>query len=261
MPTRRLARATAEMAGCVNASGVDIKGFCCGASHALVSAAALVQAGIFSEIALVGGGSLAKLGMNLSSHVRHGMPVLEDVLAAIAILVGVDDGVSPVIRTDAVGMHRIGAGSSAREIYEEVVVKPLDKLGKRIIDVDKYATQMHNPEITVPARRLDAPAINYRALGALAALRGEIGKGEIDDFVSKHGMPGFSPTQGHVPEAVPFVGHARDMIVGGEIENVMFIAKASVFLARMTDLSDAVSFVLERNPGTTGSSGILGGRR
>ena len=76
-----------------------------------------------------------------------------------------------------------------------------------------------------------------------------------------HGMPGFSPTQGHVPEAIPFMGHARDMIVGGEIGNAMFIAKASVFLARMTDLSDAVSFVLERNPGMTGPSGILGGRR
>jgi hypothetical protein len=256
-----LARATAEMAGCVNASGVDVKGFCCGASHAIISAAALVQAGIFSEIALVGGGSLAKLGMNFQPHVRQDMPILEDVLAAIAILVGEDDGVSPVIRTDAIGMHRIGTGSSAREIYEEVVVKPLDKLGKRIIDVDKYATQMHNPEITVPARRPDAPSINYRALGALAVLRGEIGRGEIDDFVSKHGMPGFSPTQGHVPEAIPFMGHARDMIVGGEMGNAMFVAKASVFLARMTNLSDAVSFVLERNPGMTGPSGILGGRR
>jgi len=256
-----LARAIAEMAGCANASGVDIKGFCCGASHAIVSAAALIQAGVFKEIALVGGGSLAKLGMNLQSHVRKGMPILEDVLAAIAILVGEDDGISPVIRTDAIGMHRIGAGSSAREIYEEVVVKPLNKLGKRIIDVDKYAPQMHNPEITVPARRPDTPLINYRALGALAALRGEIGREEIDDFVRKHGMPGFSPTQGHIPEAIPFMGHARDMMVGGEIENAMFVAKASVFLARMTNLSDAVSFVLERNPGTIGSSGILGGRR
>ena len=256
-----LTRAAAEMAGCVHASGVDIKGFCCGASHAIVSAAALIQAGIFKEIALVGGGSLAKLGMNFQPHIRQDMPILEDVLGAIAILVGEDDGVSPVIRTDAIGMQCICAGSSAKEIYEEVVVKPLDKLGKRIIDIDKYATQMHNPEITVPARRPDAPSISYRALGALAVLRGEIGREEIDDFVREHGMPGFSPTQGHIPEAIPFVGHARDMIVGGEIENAMFVAKASVFLARMTNLSDAVSFILERNPGMIGSSGILGGRR
>jgi betaine reductase len=47
------------------------------------------------------------------------------------------------------------------------------------------------------------------------------------------------------------------MIMGGEIENAMFVAKASVFLARMTNLSDAVSFVLERNRGMEGSSRIF----
>jgi betaine reductase len=154
-------------------------------------------------------------------------------------------------------MHKICAGSSAQEIYKEVVVNPLNKLNKRIIDIDKYAVELHNPEITIPARRGDVPLINYRALGALAYLRGEIRRGEIDDFVRKHGMPGFSPTQGHIPEAIPFLGHARDMIMGGEIENAMFVAKASVFLARMTNLSDAVSFVLERNRGMEGSSRIF----
>jgi betaine reductase len=252
-----LTRAIAEMTGCVNASGVDIKGFCCGASHAIVSAAALIQAGIFNEVVLVGGGSMAKLGMNFQSHIKRDMPILEDVMGAIAILVGKDDGKSPVIRTDAIGMHKICAGSSAQEIYKEVVVNPLNKLNKRIIDIDKYAVELHNPEITIPARRGDVPLINYRALGALAYLRGEIRRGEIDDFVRKHGMPGFSPTQGHIPEAIPFLGHARDMIMGGEIENAMFVAKASVFLARMTNLSDAVSFVLERNRGMEGSSRIF----
>ena len=247
-----MAKAVGEMAGCLNASGADVKAFCCAPIHAVTSGAALVQAGIFQEIALVGGGSLAKLGMKFQFHIKKDMPILEDTLGAIAILLGEDDGVSPVIRTDAIGMHRICAGSSAREIYEEVVVKPLAKLGKRIIDIDKYATEFHNPEVTVSAGRPDTPLINYRALGALAVLRGEIGRGEIDDFVRKHGMPGFSPTQGHIPSAIPFMGHARDMIVGGEIENAMFVGKGSLFLARMTNLSDGVSVILERNPALKG---------
>jgi hypothetical protein len=192
------------------------------------------------------------LGMKFQFHIKKDMPILEDTLGAIAILVGEDDGVSPVIRTDAIGMHRIGAGSSAREVYEEVVVKPLERLGKRIIDIDKYATEFHNPEVTVSAGRPDTPLINYRALGALAVLRGEIGRGELDDFVRKHGMPGFSPTQGHIPSAIPFMGHARDMIVGGEIENAMFVGKGSLFLGRMTNLSDGVSVILERNPALKG---------
>ncbi|HAZ31198.1 MAG TPA: glycine reductase [Dehalococcoidia bacterium] len=245
-----IAKAIGEMAGCLNATGVDVKAFCCAPTHAMAIAAALVQAGIFDEVALVGGGSLPKLGMKFQFHVKKGMPILEDTLAAIAILVGKDDGVSPVIRTDAIGVHPICAGASAEEIYEEVVIKPLNKLGKKITDIDKYSTELHNPEITVAAGRPDTPLINYRALGALACLRGEIEKKGIGDFVRTYGMPGFSPTQGHIPAAIPFLGHARDMIMAGQIENSMFMAKGSLFLARMTDLSDAVSVIVEKNPAT-----------
>ncbi len=246
-----IAKAIGEMAGCLNATGADIKAFCCAPTHAIAIAAALVQAGTFDEIALVGGGSLPKLGMKFQFHIKKDMPILEDTLAAIAILIGKDDGVSPVIRTDAIGIHRICAGASAQEMYEEVVVKPLNKLGKRIIDIDKYATELHNPEITVPAGRPDTPLINYRALGAMAYLRGEIEREGISDFVKNHGMPGFAPTQGHIPAAIPFMGHARDMIMAGQIKNTMFMPKGSLFLGRMTDLSDAVSVIVERNPATT----------
>jgi len=62
-------------------------------------------------------------------------------------------------------------------------------------------------------------------------------------------MPGFSPTQGHIAAAVPFLGHARLLLLAGEIERAMFVAKGSLFLGRMTNLSDGSSFVLERNPG------------
>jgi betaine reductase len=176
------------------------------------------------------------------------MPILEDTLAAIAFLVMKDDGVSPIIRLDAIGKHDIGAGSAQQAILESLIVKPLEKIGKKITDIDKYATEMHNPEITVPSGSGDVPRNNYRMIGALAAMRKEIEKTQIERFVEKHGMPGFSPTQGHVPAAVPFLGHAMDAIRQGTLKNAMFLAKGSLFLGRMSQLSDGMSFLLEPNP-------------
>ena len=83
-----LAKAIAEQAGCRNASGSDVKAFCCAPLHALVTAASLVAAGVFPYVAVVAGGSLAKLGMKFGGAVKNGVPVLEDVLAGLAILVG-----------------------------------------------------------------------------------------------------------------------------------------------------------------------------
>jgi len=37
--------------------------------------------------------------------------------------------------------------------------------------------------------------------------------------------------------------------MAGEMENTMFLAKGSLFLGRMTQLSDGISFLLERNKG------------
>ena len=83
-----LAKAIAEQAGCVDASGSDVKAFCCGPVHALVVAGSLVASGVYPRVVVVAGGSLAKLGMKFSGALRHGVPVLEDVLAGIAVLVG-----------------------------------------------------------------------------------------------------------------------------------------------------------------------------
>lgn len=249
-----LAKAIGEMCGCMHATGGDIRAFCAGPIYAIVHAAALVKAGICKRVAVVGGGSLAKLGMKYKGHVTNGMPILEDVLGAIAFLVAEDDGESPIIRLDSVGKHDIGSGSAQQEIMEALVLKPLDRMGMKITDVDKFATEMHNPEVTVPAGSGNVPLNNYRMIAALAALRGEIQRSEIDAFVRKHGMPGFSPTQGHVPAAVPFLGHAIDSIKRGEINNAMFIAKGSLFLGRMSQLSDGMSFLLEKNPARRGAS-------
>jgi betaine reductase len=117
----------------------------------------------------------------------------------------------------------------------------------KLSDVDKYATEMHNPELTEPQGSGNVPLNNYRIIGAFAVMRKEIEKTGLDDFVIKHGMPGFSPTQGHIASAVPVLGHSLRAIREGKIKNTMFLAKGSLFLGRMTQLSDGMSFLLEKN--------------
>jgi hypothetical protein len=85
-------------------------------------------------------------------------------------------------------------------------------------------------------------------MGALAAIRKEIDKTGIDAFVKERGMPGFSPTQGHIPAAVPFLGHAMLEMRQGRLKYAMFVAKGSLFLGRMSQLSDGLSFLLQANP-------------
>ena len=242
-----LAKGIAEMCGCTEASGSDVKAFCCGPVHAMVMAAALVSSGVYQQVAVVAGCSLAKLGMKFRSHLDNAQPVLEDVLAAISILIGEDDGVSPRLRLDSIGKHTVGAGSSQQAIIKCLVSEPLDRLGLRFQDVDKYATELHNPEVTEPGGSGDVPLLNYRMIAAMATMAKEIEQADIPQFVEEHGMPGFSPTQGHIASAIPFLGHAVDRIKAGEMERAMFLAKGSLFLGRMTQLSDGMSFIIEKN--------------
>ena len=242
-----LAKAVAEMAGCRSATGADVKAFCCGPVHALVMASALVNAGLFNRVAVVAGCSLAKLGMKFRSHLNHDQPVLEDVLAGTAILVEANDGVSPRISLDSVGRHTVGSGSSQQAIYECLVSEPLERMGLSFQDVDKYATELHNPEVTEPGGSGNVPLLNYRLIAALATLKDEISREDIPHFVENHGMPGFAPTQGHIASAIPFLGHALDRMLAGQMQRAMFLAKGSLFLGRMTQLSDGLSFMLEKN--------------
>jgi betaine reductase len=244
-----LAKAVGEMAGCVQATGADVKAFCCGPVHAIVLAAGLVAGGLFQDVVVVGGGSLAKLGMKFLGHLAGDLPVLEDVLAGVAILVGADDGHSPILRLDSIGRHPVGAGAAQQAIFQELVAAPLARLGWRFDDVDTYATELHDPEITEPAGSGDVPLLNYRLIAALASLRGELRREALPDFVAAHGLPGFSPTQGHIASAVPFLGHALTGLTQGTMQRAMFLAKGSLFLGRMTQMADGLSFIVERNPG------------
>jgi betaine reductase len=243
-----LSKAIGEMCRCVNASGHDVKAFCAAPIHAIIDAAAQVEAGVFEQVVVVGGGCLAKIGMKYSGHLKNNMPILEDVLGTITFLITKDDGINPVIRLDSVGKHNIGASSNQQEIMTSLIVKPLERMGLHMLDIDRYATEMHNPEVTLPAGSGNTPLQNYRIMGALAVIRKEMPKTDIDKFVRERGMPGFSPTQGHVPAAVPFLGHAMEPLRTGKMKNVMFVAKGSLFLGRMSQLSDGMSFLLEANP-------------
>ena len=53
------------------------------------------------------------------------------------------------------------------------------------------------------------------------------------------------PFQGQVPSAVPFLGFAIKKMKKGDMKRAMFLAKGSLFLGRMSQLSDGMSFLLE----------------
>jgi hypothetical protein len=244
-----LAKAVGEACGLVNATGSDVKAFCAGPIYALVHAGGLVRAGVFDRVLVFGGGCQCKLGMKFAGHLKHEMPILEDVLAGMAFLVTKNDGVSPVIRLDSVGKHRIGDGSSQQDIYTSLVVRPLMKIGLKMTEVDRISTELHNPEVTVPQGSGNVPLNNYKLIAALGVMRREIERQDMESFIAQHGMPGFSPTQGHIPAAVPYLGHAAEAMASGQLRTVFFVAKGSLFLGRMSRMSDGLSFLLEKNDG------------
>ncbi|HWH34106.1 MAG TPA: glycine/sarcosine/betaine reductase complex component C subunit beta [Acidimicrobiales bacterium] len=248
-----LAKAVAESSGCTEASGADIKDFCAAPVPALVIAASLVAAGVFRRVAVVAGGSLAKLGMKFQGHLRHDLPVLEDVLGGSAFLVEADDGTSPIVRLDSVGRHRVAAGGSATQIMEALALEPLARLGLSTTDVDDFATELHNPEVTEPQGSGNVPERNYKTLAALAVRRGDIGRDDMAGFVEQRGMPGFAPTQGHLASSLCYLPHALDRLTSGPAARAMLIAKGSLFLGRMSQLSDGMSVLLERNPAAPSS--------
>jgi betaine reductase len=242
-----LAKAIAEQAGCGNAAGSDTKAFCAGPLYAMIQAASLIQAGVCHNVAVVGGGSLAKLGMKFESHLKHRMPVLEDVLGSFAVILGPAKTGEPCLRLDTAAFHPVRAGASPQAMAEFLAEKPLVKLGMKLTDVGRYAVELHNPEITVPSGSGDVARTNYRTLAALAAIRGQIGKDDMENFIRARGMIGYAPTQGHVPSAIVYLGHALEELREGRIRNAMFISKGSLFLGRMTQLSDGCSFLVEKN--------------
>ncbi|MGL5460277.1 MAG: glycine/sarcosine/betaine reductase complex component C subunit beta [Cetobacterium sp.] len=245
------AKAIGEAAGIINATGCDIRGFCAAPTHALINAASLVKAGTYENVVIIAGGASAKLGMNGKDHVKKGLPILEDVLGAFAVLISKDDGVSPVIRTDLVGRHTVGTGSSPQAVMTSLIINPLEKAGLKVQDIDKYSVEMQNPDITKPAGAGDVPEGNYKMIGAIGVKRGDIERVNLNEFIENHGMKGWAPTQGHIPSGIPYCGFAIDDLTTGNLNKVMIVGKGSLFLGRMTNLFDGVSVIIERNSGVT----------
>ena len=240
-----LAKAIAEMAGCANAAGVDVKSFCAAPVYALVHAAALIEAGVVGNAVVVGGGSMAKLGMKAYFHLEKGVPALEDVLGGVAFLLTKNPDDGPRVNLAIAGRHAAGRPSTPQGLAVALVRDPLARAGRKIASVDKYAVELHNPEIMLPAGAGDVAAANYRMLAALAVMGGEIAREEIPGFVETHGMPGFAPTQGHIPAGVPFLGHALERMRAGHLGSTMVVAKGSLFLGRMSRQTDGASVLLE----------------
>ncbi|WP_295296064.1 glycine/sarcosine/betaine reductase complex component C subunit beta [uncultured Brachyspira sp.] len=247
------AKSVAEIAGIPNATGFDIRGFCAAPSHALVTAASLVKAGSYKNVVIVAGGATAKLGMNGKSHVTKNLPIIEDILGAFAVLISENDGVHPVIRTDMLGKHTVATGSAPQAVMNSLVVNPLEKANLKVTDIDKYTVEMQNPDVTKPAGAGDVPEANYKMIAAIGVKKGDIERSQLAEFVEKHGMSGWAPTQGHIPSGVPYLGYAIEDIMAGKINRIMLIGKGSLFLGRMTNLFDGISVIIEKNNGDKGT--------
>ncbi len=243
------AKAAAEIAGLKNATGSDIRAFCAAPAHALVTAASLVKSGTFKKVVVTSGGSTAKLGMNGKDHVKKDLPVLEDVLGGFAALISENDGKNPEIDLNLVGRHVVGTGSSPQAVMTSLVLSPLKQAGMKITDIDKFAAEMQNPDVTKPAGAGDVPLANFKMIAALAVTVGEIERKALNDFITQRGMSGWAPTQGHIPSGAPYLGFARQDILDETISTAMIVGKGSLFLGRMTNLFDGISFVIRKNQG------------
>ena len=243
------AKSIAELCGCEHATGSDIRSFCAGPTHALITAASLVAAGTHKNVVLVAGGATAKLGMNGKSHVGKGFPILEDVLGGFAALISENDGVHPILRHDLTGKHEVGSGSSPQAVTTALIASILEKAQLSIKDVDVYSVEMQNPDITKPAGAGDVPLANLKMIGAIGVLRKDIEKKDLMAFVNEKSLVGWAPTQGHIPSGIPYLGFAAEDLVSGDKNRAMIVGKGSLFLGRMTNLFDGVSILLERNSG------------
>lgn len=249
------AKSAAEIAGLSHATGSDVRGFCAAPSHAMIEAAALVASGAYKTVVVTAGGCTAKLGMNGKDHVKKGLPIMEDMIGGFAVVITQNDGVNPEINLELLGRHTVGTGSAPQAVISSLVTDPLDRAGLKITDIDKYSPEMQNPDITKPAGAGDVPLANYKMIAALAVKRGEIEKADLMKFPVEHGLTGWAPTQGHIPSGVPYIGFAREDLLAGKISRVMIIGKGSLFLGRMTNLFDGVSFVIQKNSGEEAAQG------
>ena len=211
---------------------------------ALVIAASLVDSGVADTVAVVAGGSLPKLGMKFQGHLKSDMPILEDCLASAAVLVTRGDS-GPTIRLDAVGRHPVSAGASNQQTFAHLVFAPLESAGLKVTDVDLFATELHNPEITEPQGSGNVPLRNYRMIAALAVRNQHLSAEARETFLAERCVAGFAPTQGHMASGLCLLPTILRRLDEGTAQRGMLTAKGSLFLGRMSGLSDGMSVLVE----------------
>ena len=241
------AKSIGELTGLINATGSDIRSFCAGPIHGVVQAASLVKAGTFNKVIVVAGGTTAKLAMNAKKHIEKGLTVLEDCMGSFALIIEKEkrDGKGIVLRTDSVGIHKIGSGAAPKAVITDLVAAPVYKAGYRLTEIDYYAPELQNPEITENAGAGNVTEANLKMLAALAVMNKEIDREDIPDFIKTHGSSGWAPTQGHIPSGIPAFPWLLKWVGAGTINKALVIGKGSLFLGRMTGLFDGISILIE----------------
>ena len=112
-----------------------------------------------------------------------------------------------------------------------------------------------NAEIMKAAATGDVAEANYKMIAALAVKKGDLEKSDVATFPKVKGVKGYAPIQGHIPSGVPPIGYFRNEINAGKMNRCMVIGKGSLFLGRLTNLFDGVSFVIEKNDGKGDNKG------
>ncbi len=82
---------------------------------------------------------------------------------------------------------------------EALAVEPLARLGLAMTDVDDYATELHNPEITEPQGSGNVPERNYKTIAALAARQGDIERADIAGSSPSGACPASPPPRATWP--------------------------------------------------------------
>ena len=242
------AKSAAEIAGLNNASGSDCRAFCAAPRPRHDRGGGSGPAALHTVV-VTAGGCTAKLGMNGKDHVKKGLPAFEDMIGGFAVVITQDDGVNPFINLNMLGRHSVGTGSAPAGRHHlsghrsAGSQRPEDHRYRQVFPGDA------EPRHHQPAGAGDVPLANYKMIGALAVKRVSCSGLSWPTSLWSTVSPASLPTQGHIPSGVPYVGFAREALLAGDIKRVMVIGKGSLFLGRLTNLFDGVSFVIEANPG------------
>ena len=156
---------------------------------------------------------------------------------------------------DAMGHLDAVQLSGGTRAEEGILVKVGNGAGGQRLQVSAFNGETRR--YTLPAGAGNVPEANYKMIAALSVMKGQIERADIPKFVAERGMPGFVPTQGHIPSGVPYIGHALEALKAGTIKRAMIIGKGSLFLGRLTNLADGASFIMEGpGAGTEPAQGV-----